>query len=159
MSARSGTVNINRWAGPRSRSRLKQGDTSSKRAAKGGKTLRNVPSMKEFLHKQTIVKQYRGFLRSVAMIPDEQWRIHARDEVRQSFGAYKQETDNLSISMAIKEGDRRLNELQNMVGYTHSTTKTDTDSWLNIDDKDDPRGRVGLEWPWDKSEDEDEPKK
>lgn len=53
-----------------------------------------------------------------------------------------------------RKGDRRLNELQNMVGYTHSTTKADADSWLNIDDKDDPRGRVGLEWPWDKSDDE-----
>jgi len=153
MSARNGSVTINRWAGPRSRSRLKEGETTSKRAAQG-KRLRNVPSMKEFLHKQTIVKQYRGFLRSVAMIPDEQWRIHARDEVRSSFTTYKKETNNLSISMAIKEGDRRLNELQNMVGYTHSTTKADADSWLNIDDKDDPRGRVGLEWPWDKSDDE-----
>jgi len=46
-----------------------------------------------------------------------------------------------------------------MVGYTQTAATADADSWLNIDDKDDPRGRVGLEWPWDKSEDETESKK
>lgn len=157
MSARNGGVTISRYAGPRSRSRLK--DTSSSKRATQTKRLRNVPSMKEFLHKQTIVKQYRGFLRAVAMIPDEQWSLHARNEVRNSFAPYKQETDNLAISMAVKEGDRRLGELRSMVGYTQSAATADADSWLNIDDKNDPRGRVGLEWPWDKSEDETEPKK
>lgn len=118
-----------------------------------------MPSMKEFLHKQSIVKQYRGFFRAITMIPDEKWRIHARDEVRTNFAPYKQETDSLAISMATKEGDRRLNELRSMVGYTDSAAKSDVDSWLNINDKDDPRGRVGLEWPWNKSEDEPESSK
>jgi len=102
MSARNGGVSISRYAGPRSRSRLKGETSSSKRAAQS-KRLRNAPSMKEFLHKQTIVTQYRGFLRAVAMIPDDKWRIHARDEVRNSFAPCKQETNNLAISMAVKE--------------------------------------------------------
>ena len=101
MSTRNGSVTINRWAGPRSRSRLK-GETSSKQATQR-KRLRNVPSMKEFLHKQSIVKQYRGFFRAITMIPDEKWKIHARDEVRTNFAPYKQETDSLAISMATKE--------------------------------------------------------
>ena len=41
-----------------------------------------------------------------------------------------------------------------MVGFVDETTKdismSDTDSWLNKDDKDDPRGRVGENWPWSK---------
>ena len=44
-----------------------------------------------------------------------------------------------------------------MVGYqekqpNHNNTQTvnDTsDSWLNIEDEDDQRGRVGQKWPWD----------
>lgn len=140
MSARNGSVTIKRWTGPRSRSRPK-GETATK--------LRNVPSMKEFLHKQTIVRQYRGFMRAVATIPDEKWRIQARDEVRNSFALHKNETNNIAISMATKEGERKLKELHSMVGYASFTTQSDADSWLNIDDKDDPRGRIGIEWPWD----------
>jgi hypothetical protein len=26
----------------------------------------------------------------------------------------------------------------------------DADSWMNIKDEEDPRGRVGVAWPWDK---------
>ena len=38
-----------------------------------------------------------------------------------------------------------------MVGYidkTETNKVQDSDSWLNIDDKEDPRGRVGTNWPW-----------
>jgi len=27
---------------------------------------------------------------------------------------------------------------------------TDPDSWMNIKDTEDPRGRVGTQWPWQK---------
>ena len=46
-----------------------------------------------------------------------------------------------------------MTELQSMVGYTASSAVNDGDSWLNIDDKDDPRGRVGVEWPWNEPDD------
>lgn len=44
-----------------------------------------------------------------------------------------------------------------MVGYidasnnNKTTEDQDADSWLNIDDKEDPRGRVGTNWPWNES--------
>jgi len=38
-----------------------------------------------------------------------------------------------------------------MVGYKDPQEKADDDSWLNIKDEDDPRGRVGVAWPWDRS--------
>lgn len=25
----------------------------------------------------------------------------------------------------------------------------DADSWINIQDEEDPRGRVGVQWPWE----------
>jgi len=50
--------------------------------------------------------------------------------------------------MSLQEGKRRLAQVQSMVGYTPEST--DEDSWINTKDKEDPRGRVGLSWPWEK---------
>jgi len=39
-----------------------------------------------------------------------------------------------------------------MVGYSSRRSHArgdELDSWLKIDDEDDPRGRVGQQWPWD----------
>jgi hypothetical protein len=46
-----------------------------------------------------------------------------------------------------------LKEFKSMVGYvdqrtTHRKDIVDEDSWLNIKDPADPRGRVGTVWPW-----------
>ena len=31
--------------------------------------------------------------------------------------------------------------------------KYDADSWMNIKDEDDKRGRVGVQWPWENGDD------
>jgi hypothetical protein len=37
-----------------------------------------------------------------------------------------------------------------MVGYKEPHGREfDSDSWLNIVDEEDPRGRVGVHWPWE----------
>jgi hypothetical protein len=39
-----------------------------------------------------------------------------------------------------------------MVGFKESESQSsDADSWLNIDDEIDPRGKVGTDWPWDQN--------
>ena len=67
---------------------------------------------------------------------------------------------NIYISnfpLSFQKGQRRLKEFKSMVGYidtsnnSNSTEDQDADSWLNIDDKEDPRGRVGTNWPWNES--------
>mmetsp|Transcript_23497 Transcript_23497/g.32956 ORF Transcript_23497/g.32956 Transcript_23497/m.32956 type:complete len:138 (-) Transcript_23497:80-493(-) len=110
--------------------------------------LGNVPSLKEFVHKTTVLRQYRDFLKAVRLIPDKVDRKPAYMEVRHTFRKLSYETDALSIEMAIKDGERRLKQVQSLVG--HNAATKDADSWLNIDDKEDPRGRVGVEWPWQK---------
>ena len=46
-----------------------------------------------------------------------------------------------------------MDQLKSMVGYRDpKDTTSDEDSWLNIKDDEDPRGRVGIDWPWDKKE-------
>lgn len=110
-----------------------------------------VPSLKEFVHRQTVIRQYRGFLRAVNCIPDPTFQSSSKKEVQTSFGRYKNETDALTIQMALREGERQLEQVRSMVGYVgaENAAKTDDDSWLNIDDEDDPRGRVGVVWPWE----------
>mmetsp|Transcript_26146 Transcript_26146/g.75485 ORF Transcript_26146/g.75485 Transcript_26146/m.75485 type:complete len:193 (-) Transcript_26146:396-974(-) len=110
-----------------------------------------VPSLKEFVHRQTVMRQYRGFLRAVACIPDPAFQSSSKREVQTSFGRYKNETDALTIQMTLREGERQLEQVRSMVGYVRpdNAPKKDEDSWLNIDDEEDPRGRVGVVWPWE----------
>ena len=110
-----------------------------------------VPSLKEFVHRQTVIRQYRGFLRAVNCIPDPSFQTSSKKEVQTSFGRYKNETDALTIQMALREGERQLEQVRSMVGYVgaDNAAKMDGDSWLNIDDDEDPRGRVGVVWPWE----------
>ena len=110
-----------------------------------------VPSLKEFVHRQTVIRQYRGFLRAVNCIRDPTFQSSSKKEVQTSFGRYKNETDALTIQMALREGERQLEQVRSMVGYVgaDNAAKTDGDSWLNINDDEDPRGRVGVVWPWE----------
>lgn len=62
------------------------------------------------------------------------------------------------------QGDRRLRQMELMVGYSASNKfkesnlvsaeSSDADSWINIDDEEDPRGRVGVQWPWERDDSE-----
>lgn len=83
------------------------------------------------------------------MISDESFQEEGRKEVQQQFRAMKYESDTLSVSMAVKDGERRLKDIMTMVGYKDPHHKFDSDSWLNIVDEEDPRGRVGVQWPWE----------
>mmetsp|Transcript_22577 Transcript_22577/g.49007 ORF Transcript_22577/g.49007 Transcript_22577/m.49007 type:complete len:187 (+) Transcript_22577:43-603(+) len=114
----------------------------------------DLPSLKEFVHQQTVIRQYRGFLRAVSMIPDPAFQRSSVEEVRTTFLRYKDETDVMAIQMAVREGERQLEKVRSMVGYVDPRSREDDDSWLNIQDEDDPRGRVGMQWPWQQKDDD-----
>ena len=84
--------------GPRTRSSRKTTDEESIRERLG-----NVPSLKEFMHKQTVIKQYRTFFRVLKFIPDEEWRVHCQNEIRTSFELNKDANSRLSQMAAVKE--------------------------------------------------------
>jgi hypothetical protein len=114
------------------------------------KSLQEVPTMAEFLHKQKVVHQYRQFLKCIHRIPDKDYQSEARLEVQQRYRQLARETDTFAIQMAVREGDRRLAQVQSLTGYGSTVAATtDKDSWINTPDPEDPRGRVGVEWPWD----------
>ena len=67
------------------------------------KQLPKIPSLKDFLHKQNVVNQYRSFARAAALISDNHWKQHVLKEIRETFQSNRNETDKLAISMAFKE--------------------------------------------------------
>lgn len=107
----------------------------------------SVPSLQEFVHKQKVLHQYRSFLKSIRLIEDTRERQNAFQEVHREFRNHASLKDPLATQMAVTEGERKLKQIQSMVGYSDSTVDDD-DSWLNTQDPEDERGRVGTEWPW-----------
>jgi hypothetical protein len=72
----------------------------------GRKDIEKIPSMKEFIHRQKVIRQYRGFLRALNMIDDESFQKEGKSEVKRQFKAMKCESDALSVSMAVKDVSR-----------------------------------------------------
>lgn len=135
---------------PRTRSNnIAQTETGGRRSARTVSRLGDIPSLKDFVQKTAVIRQYRGFLRAVALIPDETFRETAGEEVKKTFRQHSFITDKIAIDMEVKEGARRLEQVRSMVGYVDPSSKDDPDSWLNIHDEEDQRGRVGIQWPWD----------
>ncbi|KAL3823062.1 hypothetical protein ACHAXA_011114 [Cyclostephanos tholiformis] len=87
--------------------------------------------------------------------------LAALDEVRQSYRArMRNDMDVMARNMAFSEGERKLREVGKLVGYSVDDRSRgescdhdyDADSWINIHDTEDRRGRVGVQWPWERDE-------
>lgn len=104
-----------------------------------------VPSYKEFVHKFTVVHLYRDFLKAVKLMPHNQDEL--TNQVKMEFRSNQHDHDPFQVQRAMADGKRRFQELQEMTGYKK---QLNADSWLNIKDEEDPRGRVGQGWPWNK---------
>lgn len=108
---------------------------------------RNVPSYKEFVHRFTVVTMYRGYLRAISKCMPHN-KMDLIQQVQKEFRANRNDTDPFNIQRSLAEGKRRYAELQEMIGMDN--VHNEGNSWLNIQDEDDPRGRVGNGWPWQK---------
>ena len=73
-------------------------------------------------------------------------REDLRKEVRCEFKVNIHNNDRLSVQRALSEGKRRLEELQRLVGNDNR----EENSWMNTADPEDPRGRLGKGWPWER---------
>eukprot|EP00529_Nitzschia_sp_RCC80_P027897 CAMPEP_0113467418 /NCGR_PEP_ID=MMETSP0014_2-20120614/14804_1 /TAXON_ID=2857 /ORGANISM="Nitzschia sp." /LENGTH=246 /DNA_ID=CAMNT_0000359725 /DNA_START=185 /DNA_END=925 /DNA_ORIENTATION=- /assembly_acc=CAM_ASM_000159 len=129
--------------------------------------MKAVPSLKDFMHRQSVLSMYRGFLRSVRYVGSKDggnnnpmMADELRDEIRREFRAQKHETDPFQRQRAVADGQRRAAELRGLTGEPDDDDPTkkdaavlqqeDADSWINIVDPEDQRGRVGSGWPWAK---------
>ena len=147
-----------------------------------------IPSLADFMHRAKVRKQYRNFVRLAHFVDGKKSNDSnttttsssnnnatgecraALEEVRLSYQlGIKKGIDSLSKSMAYNEGERRLRELEAIVGYSPSSSNRnvendgvdkgytskesyDADSWINIKDDEDKRGRVGVVWPWERDD-------
>ena len=134
----------------------------------------SIPSLADFMHRAKVRKQYRNFVRLAHFVDNTSSSAGnegkaatgecraALEEVRLSFQlGIKKSTDDLSKSMAFNDGERRLRQLEATVGYSRKSITSDddeeastkesyeADSWINIKDEEDKRGRVGVAWPWE----------
>lgn len=107
---------------------------------------KKVPSYKEFVHRFTVLSLYRGFLKCIRdSMPHNQEDL--MEQVRKEFKVNKRVTNPFTVKQNIAEGQRRFEELQEFTGQSN---KYKGESWMNIQDPDDPRGRIGTGWPWAK---------
>ena len=133
----------------------------------------SIPSLADFMHRAKVRQQYRNFIRLAHFVDNTSAAGNERkpatgecraalEEVRLSYQlGIKKGTDNLSKTMAFQDGERRLKQLEAMVGYSRKSTASikneqtsseetyEADSWINIKDDEDKRGRVGVMWPWE----------
>jgi hypothetical protein len=108
-------------------------------------TTQDIPSYKEFVHRFSVLALYRNYLKEIRHMPRNQEDL--KEQVQREFKGNKTVTDPFNVQRALAEGKRRFQELQELTG---SSNKYEGDSWLNTKDEEDPRGRVGTGWPWDR---------
>ena len=63
----------------------------------------DIPSFKEFMHRQQVISQYRGFMKAIRTIDDTNDQASLKNEVRNGFKSLLHEKDKLAITMALKE--------------------------------------------------------
>jgi hypothetical protein len=122
-------------------------------------------SLKYFIQRQKVLHLYRSFIRSAKRLEDPALKQDVIYQVRDEFRRNKTiHTTNPSISTSsyisslLVQGERELERLKQMIPsdssnhiITNKNQKSvDDESWLDIKDEDDPRGRVGAGWPWSK---------
>ena len=124
---------------------VKVEQTKSRRRQRQGRlsnSPESIPSYKEFVHRFTVVRLYRNFLKAIRKLPHNQEDLRA--QVQREFGVNKKDANPFNVKRALAEGQRKYAELQDFTGAKDASE----DSWINTKDEQDPRGRVGAGWPW-----------
>ena len=115
----------------------------------------NIPSLKDFMHRAKVLKQYRNFIRLAQYLDEKDAAAAAAgnknigktmkntndngcraalEEVRLSYklGIKKGGVDILSRNMAYTEGERKLRELETMTGYSNKKKQSQLKDLDNI---------------------------
>lgn len=73
-----------------------------------------VPSLKDFLQRETVLRQYRAFLRATIGLQEPQ-RTETRRHVRAEYRRHASETDPAQIRTLVVVGQRQLEQLASLV--------------------------------------------
>jgi Complex 1 protein (LYR family) len=117
----------------------------TKRSRRRVQRIDEVPSYKDFLHRQEVLGLFRKFLKTVRPVSD---RKELCAQIKREFKAMKYESDPWNRKRSVKEGQRRLKDLQVTVSTSvtfSSPTKPD------LPPEPDQEGpKVGTGWPWER---------
>lgn len=66
----------------------------------------------QFLLKQEVKKLYRNIFRTIRKVPDANYQMELKEWAKQDFRTNTHHTDEVTIKMCIKYGERCLKELE-----------------------------------------------
>lgn len=103
-------------------------------------------SLKYFIQRAQVLGLYRQMLKETRNIREKSVRFDVKQQIQREF---RSELGGMSVSVLLTHGKRSLRQIEDMVAAS-SHQSNEEDSWISTKDKDDPRGRVGQGWPWNK---------
>mmetsp|Transcript_15409 Transcript_15409/g.29846 ORF Transcript_15409/g.29846 Transcript_15409/m.29846 type:complete len:114 (+) Transcript_15409:119-460(+) len=111
-----------------------------------------MKDLRYFIRRATVLQQYRGFMRECRRLgkSDAQMGADIRQQVKDEFRKYKEETEKSLISVLLKQGSIQLDQLKELNDRRSGLSKPVEKGWKGTTDADgsDERGRVGEGWPW-----------
>ncbi|EEZ98583.1 LYR motif-containing protein 2 [Tribolium castaneum] len=72
-------------------------------------------SLKHFILKQEVKNLYRKIFRAIRQVPDQGHQQELKEWARRDFRSNAHHTDEITIKMYIKYGERCLKELENTI--------------------------------------------
>ncbi|CAM9723093.1 unnamed protein product [Pylaiella littoralis] len=120
--------------------RTRSSSSTSTSSLSGGGKVGRALGLKEFMHRTRVLDLYRSILKRARAIEDKD----VATEARRQFKSSRDETDPLKVQMLVADA---TNHLEAMQGSTRGAGST-SGSWLDIQDPEDKRGRMGEGFPW-----------
>lgn len=112
-------------------------------------------SLKYFINRSIVLHLYRQYLRTLKPLNrDLKSELHLR--VRHEFETSRHVTESPKIQQLLREGRKQLKELETLADSAtkhqkvESLEPTSSTSWLEGGGGDDTRGRIGVDWPWNR---------
>jgi hypothetical protein len=126
--------------------------------------LKNTLPLQVFIRRAQVTSAYRQLLRAARYCQDPALRKDITEQIRVEFQRNRDIQDNALIRSCIQDATKSLKKVEDLVGISKGqsaqqgsvevvaskrTVKSETGgSWLEVEDEEDKRGRVGEGWPW-----------
>eukprot|EP00953_Heterococcus_sp_UTEX-ZZ885_P016330 9182-Heterococcus_DN1.PRE.2 len=135
-----------------------QPSTSSGRRRMQGPKL----SLRDFMRRSQVLHTYRQLLKVCSSAADYELRnLHSEPcarrmddkqqgqevaaQIKAQYRTFQHETDSLKLRMLMADAAQHVDALQ---GAVHRKLPAGVGSWMDTQDEEDRRGRVGLDFPW-----------
>lgn len=114
----------------------------------------NALPLKTFIQRAQVKNLYRHLLKASLPCQDNFLKTEIQSHIRQSFKQNKHFSDPIVIKSLISEGNKSLEYIKSLVSSAKPFMEIEErESWLDEKDEiDGPRGRVGVGWPWEENQ-------